>query len=227
MRKLKLSELLILAVLLILLTPSLIISQSKFEGKVIFAFKDNEGSKDMTYFAKDNQFRMELSEAGHQGTVIYSPKKEKMLLLMPEQKMYMEFPFNMMKNQEGKMKKNEDKTDFKNTGETKKINGYKCEKWIFKDDNEVSVAWMTKELGGFVFMDSPMEGNSQKPEWQQEIEAAGYFPMLVINKNNSGDEISRLVVKSIQKEKLDSSLFTVPEGFTKMDMPMMNPDKKK
>ena len=55
------------------------------------------------------------------------------------------------------MKKNDEsesneKTNgkFDKTGETKKINGYECEKWVYTDDNgDKTEAWMTKELGNF------------------------------------------------------------------------------
>ena len=105
------------------------------------------------------------------------------------------------------------------TGETKTINGYECEQWIIKGDDNTSEAWMTKDLGSFIFFQSPM-GGKEKPKWQEDIESSGYFPMLVIEKDSDGNETGRFEVKSIEKKSLDDSFFTVPDGYSQMKMPM-------
>ncbi len=201
---------------------SILSAQSKFEGKVVFNFKDDNSSHDMTYFVKNNKFRIEVSEAGHDAAMIFSPEEKSMMMLMPEQKMYMEFPLDKLSKYNSDSKDKNDEGKITKTKETKVIKGYKCTKWVIDNPEGQSIAWMTDELGGFMFMKNPMMKDKEKPDWQKEIEAAGYFPMLVINNDKNGKEKSRLEVTDIEKKKLDSSLFSVPSGYNKFNMPMMN-----
>lgn len=222
MRKRFYSTLLCSSVIALLFTSINLQAQSQFEGKVTMKFTENNRSHTMDYFMKGNKIRMEMKEQGQAINIIFDRKEDKMIMLMPNQQMYMEYPYKNFMKEHKKDKMDGEKEVFKKTGEMKTINGYNCEKWIFnEDDGSQSVAWMTKELGSFTFFDNPMSGNSDKPEWQQEIEAAGYFPMLVINKDKNGNEQGTMEVTKIEKKNLDNSMFEPPADYKKMEMPMM------
>ncbi len=116
---------------------------------------------------------------------------------------------------------------FTKTGETKTINGYKCEKWNYTSNDEQGVAWMTKDLGALkMFSGYSMHGSDDnQPEWMKEIESEGAFPMDVNIKDNYGNDQGKMEVTSVKKESLDASLFTVPAGYKKFEMPGMNSGK--
>ena len=202
-------------------------SQSTFEGKVVIETTDNGETNTLNYYSKGDMARFDVNSARGEANVIFDKKNKKMLMIMPSMKMYMEFPLDMelggdyLKGNDSDKKSN---TDFVKTGETKTINGYKCDKWVIKEDDKTSEAWMTKDLGGFIFFQSPM-GKSEKQKWQEDIENSGYFPMLVIEKDSDGNETGRFEVKSVEKKSLDDSFFAVPAGYNQMKMPMSNPNK--
>ena len=122
------------------------------------------------------------------------------------------------------MVENDEKGYFVKTGESKEINGYTCDKFEFKDEDGEGVAWMTKELGGFLFFNDPESHN--ETGWQQAIAEEGYFPMEVYLKDASGSEKSVFKIVELKPMNLENALFDIPAGFKKLDMSgMMNPQK--
>ena len=200
-------------------------SQSTFEGKVVIETTNDGQTHTLNYYAKGDMARFDVNSERGNANIIFDKKNKKMLMVMPTMKMYMEFPMDMdLGDNESNATEDKSKSDFVKTSETKTINGYKCEKWVIKEGDKTSEAWMTKDLGGFVFFQSPM-GHHQKQKWQEDIENSGYFPMLVVEKDSDGNETGKFEVKSVEKKSLDDSFFTVPEGYSQMKMPMGGQDK--
>lgn len=194
-------------------------SQSQFVGRVMIETSGINGSGTLTYYIKGKQARMDVRSARGEANVIFDKANKKVFMVMPAMKMYMEFPMDFMKDKAMENEADKAKEKFVKTGEVKKINGYSCEKWTLQEDNGSVEAWMTKDLGGFLFFDSPM-GKKSGSGWQKDIEGTGYFPMLVIQKNNEGQEISKFNVLSVVSMNLDNSFFKVPDGYNQMKMPM-------
>ena len=195
-------------------------SQSTFEGKVVIETTNDGQTHTLNYYAKGDMARFDVNSERGNANIIFDKKNKKMLMVMPSMKMYMEFPMDMdLGDNESNTTEDKSKSDFVKTSETKTINGYKCEKWVIKEGDKTSEAWMTKDLGGFVFFQSPM-GHHQKQKWQEDIENSGYFPMLVVEKDSDGNETGRFEVKSVEKKSLDDSFFAVPAGYNQMKMPM-------
>ena len=200
-------------------------SQSTFEGKVVIETTNDGQTHTLNYYSKGEMARFDVNSERGNANIIFDKKNKKMLMVMPSMKMYMEFPMDMdLGDNENNATEDKSKSDFVKTSETKTINGYKCEKWVIKEGDKTSEAWMTKDLGGFVFFQSPM-GHHQKQKWQEDIENSGYFPMLVVEKDSDGNETGKFEVKSVEKKSLDDSFFTVPEGYSQMKMPMGGQDK--
>ena len=195
-------------------------SQSTFEGKVVIETTNDGQTHTLNYYSKGDMARFDVNSERGNANIIFDKKNKKMLMVMPTMKMYMEFPMDMdLGDNESNATEDKSKSDFVKTSETKTINGYKCEKWVIKEGDKTSEAWMTKDLGGFVFFQSPM-GHHQKQKWQEDIENSGYFPMLVVEKDSDGNETGRFEVKSVEKKSLDDSFFAVPAGYNQMKMPM-------
>ena len=200
-----------------LLTPASY-SQSKFEGKVVIETSGLDGSGTLNYYVKGQNIRLDVNSVRGDANILFDKANKKIFMIMPSMKMYMEFPMDFMKDNSAKDDSNKEMDKFEKTGQMKKINGFNCEKWTMKDLNGSVEAWMTKELGGFMFFDSPM-GKKSESSWQQGIEGTGNFPMMVIQKNKEGDEISKFNVLSVVRMNLDDSFFTVPDGYSQMKMP--------
>ncbi len=229
MRNQSLHKIILLVLLSVFTVPFVAFSQTDFEGKVTMKMQgeDNEPHT-INYYVKENKIRFEADNQGQQGTMIWDGKNNKMTVIVPQQKMYMELPMNNMLKKETEMGTENNQPshkingDFEKTDETKEINGYKTEKWTYKDNSGITEAWMTKDLGAFIFFNNPMARSSNQPTWQKEIENAGYFPMMVIHKDENGNITSKMEVTSVEKKSLDNSMFEAPSDYKKMNMPMMN-----
>jgi hypothetical protein len=213
------SYLYIITSLLILLVTANTYSQGSFEGKVGYKINSDGETTAMDYYIKDNFIKMDVGEASEGASMIFDTKESKMIVIMDEQQMYMEMPVNI--NQELKSKEEKLKGEFKQTGETKDILGYKCEQWIYKDEENEIESWMTTELGSFVFMANPMSGGTDKPEWQTKLEQGGYFPLSVTVRESIDTPATTMEVTSIEKKSLDKSMFIPPADYQKLEMPGM------
>jgi len=108
------------------------------------------------------------------------------------------------------------------TGEIRTILGYECAQWIFKDEDEEDKveAWVTDELGNFMLMQSPM-GGGFSPGWSTSMKNNGFFPILVITRDEDGEETSRFEAIEVIKLLLDNKLFVPPSNFSEMKIPGM------
>lgn len=183
-------------------------SQNAFQGKVVFSVVADGEEQVMDYLAKDNKFRMEVPDEG--GYMLFNTKTSKMYIVMDEQKMYMETDLQGMGNDsEGSA------GSFTKTGETKNILGYDCEKFLFVDEDSKGEAWMTKELGSFMFFSQNQQGVA---DWQNEVLKEGYFPLQVTEYDADGKVESNYKVVEVTPKELSSDMFTLPSSYQKLDM---------
>jgi hypothetical protein len=193
-----------IAIILVLFTGSLV-AQDTFEGKVIFEVQDGNEQQVMDYYAKDKKYRMEMPDKG--GTILFDSNKLMMYVLMDKEKMYIEsqmMPLSM--SGAGSVSK---------TGETKTILGHECEKFVFEQEDLTGEAWMTKDLGAFMFF---MESQQDMPSWQQEIVDAGYFPLQVTQNSKRDNKTSVYNVIEVTPMDLSDDMFVVPPSYEKLDM---------
>ena len=192
-------------VLVIFLLAGITLAQDAFEGKVVFDVQENGKNQVMDYYAKDKKFRMEIPDKG--GTILFNSNELKMYVLMDKEKMYMEsqmMPLSM--GGAGSVSK---------TGETKNILGYDCEKFVFDQKDLKGEAWMTKELGAFMFF---TESQQEMPSWQSEVLDAGYFPLQVTQYDKRQNTKSVYNVIEVTPMKLSEDLFEVPSSYEKLDL---------
>lgn len=215
-----LNKKLLFAFLLITLSISLqnfSSAQTAFEGKVKFQISENGNKHVMDYFVKGSKFRIDAKEMDEAGTMIFDSKAKKMLIIMPQQKMYMEMPLDLS-GEDSYFDDESYKGKISRTGDKKVINGYECEKWIVEDGKTKAESWVTNELGGFMFFGNPMDGGS---DWKSKLSGENFFPMLV-NVYEGGKLVNTMEVLEIQKQSLDNSMFSAPAGFQKFEMPSMS-----
>ena len=202
-----------------------------FEGKIVMQItsKDQDRPQTIDYYCKGSKIRFEGKGAeGGGGAMVMDTKDYSALIIVPQQKMYMTYSYKNLLGAasdtvKNKMQTEMEKGNIKMTGETKEINGFPCEKWVYKDDEGKSgEAWMTKGIKNFFFFSNPMKPENNEPEWQKKLTQEGYFPMMVVSKDEDGNIDSKMEVTSIEKKSLDDSLFNPPADYKKMDIPMMN-----
>lgn len=199
-------------------------AQETFSGEVGMKITDDKGNTfNMDYMIKNDLLRLNSSAGGYKMGIIFNSTEKKMIMLMDDQKMYMEMPTDMInQHMEANDDESDNEVDFKPTGETKEILGYTCEKWIYSGDDNSAEVWMAKNMGNFKFFDGGGMGKpKRKSNWETEIEKSGYFPMLVINKDKTGAVLNQLEVTSVKKKSIDDSHFKIPEGYQKFSMPNM------
>lgn len=205
-----------------------LIAQSTFEGKVKFKITHEDEVNFLDYFIKGDNIRIEIGD-NEQG--VFLKNSEKTLILMPEEEMYMDLDqsvFKKLSNMTGMnndQKNNEEQIDFEKykTGKVMEILGYECHQWVFKEeteDDEVE-AWVTDELGNFMMSQSPM-GGGYSPGWSSSVQNNGFFPILVITRDDDGDETSRFEATEINETDLEDALFSPPSNYTEMKIPGMD-----
>ena len=190
---------------IIFLLSGTIFAQDAFEGKVVFDVQESGKVQVMDYYAKDKKYRMEMPDKG--GTILFDSNKLMMYVLMDKEKMYIEsqmMPLSM--GGAGKVTK---------TGETKIILGHECEKFVFEQEDLTGEAWMTKDLGAFMFF---MESQQDMPSWQSEIIDAGYFPLQVTQHSKRENKTSVYTVVEVTPMELSDDMFVVPPTYEKIDL---------
>lgn len=145
-------------------------------------------------FVKGQKFRRETNMGGQASASIIDVAAKKSYMLIPAQKMYMEYTLDPAKNQEKTDPKEWEKiADVKNLG-TETVQGYACDKIqvIMKDGTGTGTQWHSKKLG---------------------------YVVRSIFKSKEGEMTTEL--SNIKEGGVADSLFVVPAGWTKMQMPHM------
>jgi Domain of unknown function (DUF4412) len=221
----KLSMYLILVLTLVMCRSSDLFAQEKFEGKIIIEMT-GWNSGELSYYVKGNKIRMNVEGKQRNSDIIVDKDKMKEYVLMTQMNRYIEVPLSNPALQKFSnstyLNKGTYKTNnFKNTGETKVISGFKCQKWIYNDRDVKLNVWLTKELCSFTFFNNPtMKVN--EPLWKKEIENTGYFPIKIVQIEKTGHSMTIMEVKSAERMNLEDSYFQPPSDFEKMDMPDMS-----
>jgi Domain of unknown function (DUF4412) len=142
-------------------------------------------------YAGKNKWRMDFDAFGRKGSSIADLGKQKVWILMPAQKMYMEQKFSSDKMM-GLKKELPGEIDRKKVG-SEKINGVQCDKFVinYKQDGKTvkMYQWLSKDM-------IPMKSKAADGSWSTEL-------------------------KNIKIGKQPASLFKVPAGYKKFSMPKM------
>ena len=192
--------------LLVALTATTVAAQG-FEGGITMKLTgDNGQATEMTYLVKNGKMRFEVP--GGRGSAIMDPASMKLQMVMTEQKMYVEMDLGAVAaaSTAGKEPK------IVRTGRMETIAGYKCEHIEVTGDDGVTDVCGAKGLGGFMMPALGGRGGpGSPPGWQKALE--DMFPLKVVSGGKTVVEVT-----NIEKKSVDATLFTIPDGFTKLDM---------
>jgi Domain of unknown function (DUF4412) len=220
-------------------------SVDQFEGVITLNIIDDSGSDPkngrMIYSVKGNLTRMDnperTSKDGGSGSMLMDSKAGIMRIIVPERKSYMEMDLNAFK---GTGKDDEEPIPkMTPTGKRETIAGHTCDHYRL-DDKEQTDLCLAKGLGYFGFGNAERGGiwqtlktmnQSDKvtaqiaadPDLKKAMEG-GAFP-LKVSQTENGKVVTVMEVTSIERKKLDDSLFIVPPDYKKMEFPMGMPQR--
>lgn len=201
-----------------------------FEGKVTFAMSSGKGRPQaMDYTMKGSRLRMDINADGHTVSNIMDMEKREMIMLMPEQSMYMVMPMKMPP-EGAKAKAMESTAEIEKTGKTETILGYKCHQVLVKDKGVTTEMWLADGLGTFMGMGNgggggggglfgKRGGGSDQNKWEEALKGVGGFPLRVISRGTGGKETFKMEVTKIAPGPQPDSEFAPPEGYQKFQMP--------
>lgn len=210
------------------------LSALAFEGKVSLGLKSGrEAEQVIDYAMKGTRVRMEPKMADADGTaMIMDWEKQEMIVLMPEQQMYMVMPLKKPQAAAARPQPAAPEQKVEKTGRTEKILGYLCEEYVTTEGGQTTEMWITEELGTFAGLGggNPMAGmmggggpkTAAPSTWEKALQGKkGAFPLRVVSRDAKGKETFRLEAKKIEPGTLPDSDFAPPAGFQKFAMPAM------
>lgn len=198
---------------LALLLSYFLFSQN-FEGKIYVEKKNLSDTVNLVYNVKGKLIRVdELSSSGAiKQSVILDIEKRKIVAVDPNKKLYRVLPAEPLE-----VRKPNDLV-IKKSSNYKMINGYKCYQWRVKSiplNTEVSY-WVPKESFTF-FSDMMLMLNTNERSLRFFMlmpDSDGVMPMLAVERTLMRKEKKRYRVLKIKKEKIQDSLFKVPDDYT-------------
>jgi len=210
-----------------LLTAVAGFAADNFQGKVTLAISGSKGkSQELNYSIKGHKLRMDLQAEKHEVATIMDLDKLEMLILMPEQQMYMVMP--VKKPIEKAMEKSTDSNaDIDVTGKTETILGYKCEQILVKDKGNVTEMWLAQGLGSFQGLGQQGGGgpfarkSAASAKWEEALKGRNGFPLRVITRDPKSKETFKMEATKIEPGTLADSLFTPPASYQKFQMPSL------
>lgn len=186
-----------------------------FEGSISMTMEHGGKATPSVWRMKGDRTRMEMSGGPHGGmTMILDSKRKLMIMLMAEQKMYMEMPMQAPKG--AAVAKHGAKVV--KTGKKEKILGYVCDEYRAEGENGTSEIWAAKGLGNFAPMGGGQPG-APRAAWEEELIRGGYFPLRMVHRDASGAEAMKMTVTAIEPGSLADALFAPPADFQKFTMP--------
>jgi hypothetical protein len=186
-----------------------------FEGTVDYHVKAGGHESDIEYIIKGKKLRFNVSQKAHAAAGIADLGAKTMIILMPEQKMYMSQPFPDYKKVAAKAQ-----GKFSDTGKTENILGYTCEEYIYTSTNGTAHVWLAKGIGLFegLFQGKPSDLDS----WVAQVKSKGLFPLKSSYQDKDGNEKSSMLATKVSKGAVDDSVFVPPADYKEMKMPKVD-----
>jgi hypothetical protein len=186
-----------------------------FEGTVDYHVKAGDHESDIEYIIKGTKLRFNVSQKAHAAAGIVDLTAKTMIILMPQQKMYMSQPFP-----DYKKVAEASKGKFSKTGNTETILGHTCDEYVYTTENGAAHVWLAKGIGMFqgLFQNKPTEMDS----WVTLVKSKGLFPLKSSYQDKDGKEKSSMVATKLSKEAVDDSVFVPPADYKEMKMPAVD-----
>ena len=211
-----------------LLTVGRVMAFGDFEGQVDMKMthKGSDKSNSIQYLVKGSKLRMQMegAESKYKVGSIMDMKKHQVITIMDDKKMYMVTDIHPEKFTGPKK---DHHFSIKKTGHSEIILGYSCQEWDYSSDDSSGKMWFAKGIGNW--WGNAMASQSDKLPSDQKamvktMLSEKLFPMKYQFNDKAGNPTAMMEVTNIEKKSLSSSLFEVPAGYKKMDMPSFGGD---
>lgn len=216
----------------LLLAPTSLPAQRAFEGSITYRMTADGVTMQMTMMTKGSKVRTEMEMPGMPGPMfmLMDTEREIMQTVMPSMGMYMEMDMKQVADQmqitpEMREKMNQ-APRIEALGTSDQIAGITCQNYRFTQGEEEMEGCIATGMGVF------MGGASGGPPGQggplaglgvdfSKLTAEfkdGMMPLRMRLKQN-GTWSTFMEATAVERKSLDDSLFTVPSGLRKMNMP--------
>ncbi|MDP2895156.1 MAG: DUF4412 domain-containing protein [bacterium] len=166
-----------------------------------------------------------------------------MTVLDPKEKTYAVITFDEMKEREASLPEKlrpirEAKLSVQETGETRTLDGYPCERLVLKVGPTAITVWVTKQIKvdpalvefntKFLELTKEVKMLNIQAQMQAAFSQRNVYPYLTIIEMPllKGDkQIVRSRAKEVSYEKIDPSVFAIPEGYKEEAPPEAPPPK--
>ena len=208
-----------------LLAPvtALLAAPKAFEGRVRFLMKEGKNAINLDQTIKRSMVRNDMQTDGHNTSMILDMEKREMIILMPEQQMYMTMPMReAAKAAQDAAQKADTKVEL--TNETETILGYKCKKLLVHSKEGITEIWGAEGIGMFMMGGGggPMgRGQAPKHAWENVLAENGFFPLRLVTRSPAGKETLRMEAQEIDTATPSDSAFLPPPDYQKFEMPVM------
>jgi len=195
-----------------------------FEGTVKFTMTTHQTTVPMTYVMKNGLVRAEIEAPnGQTAAMLMDFAKHEMLILMPQQKMYVVQPLPDPAAIASQAQAQGNPPDVQLTGQYETILGHKCQKIVMKTGDTVAEMWGAEGMGTFMNpgMGGPMGRGAPRSTWEAELAKRGFFPLRVVTRDAGGEERLRMEATAIDTTEPADALFVPPPDYKKFEMPAM------
>jgi len=161
---------------------------------------------------------MELpGEAGKMSRIIMNPADKTMTTLMDQggEKMAMKMKMPEVNVAASEANKNAKVTE---TAETKKIEGYKCRKYIIESDDAVIESWLTRQIKGN--LGNIFSGGQKDQAWADKMKDMKGFPLEIKSQQKGSSDYVVISISEIKLVDVDAAVFST-EGYEVQDMSNM------
>jgi len=224
---------------LLFMVTSSVVFAANFEGVIHMKSTVGGGAEDRMgesdWYIKGDNVRTERrarstdGSTGPRGGMIFNAETKKGYVIMPERKMYMELSETSFEKTAEHLK--DMKYEIVRTGKTDTVAGYQCDifqtksKETGKIQSEACAAKGLANMGAFMGLNRSSAVSGDFSKEVRQIIKEGYFLLRMVRKDDDGSEKMRMEATSVEKKKLDNSLFMPPAEYTKLDMDAMRPKR--
>ena len=197
-------------------------AQTIYSGKVNYKITINDVSNDVEVTTNGAEILLHMKlENGRKVDIKSDRYGKKQVMIFHNQKEFMNLTVSTVEKLTSMMRKVGKVvgapiiSETRKSGESKKINGYICEKLIQEDGSGTVEIWATNTLGSLAFSGVPF---IPLPTLMNS-DAAAYFPLEIMSKNTDGSEVFIMKTNDIKPGAIDDSVFAIPMGYKLSELP--------
>jgi hypothetical protein len=202
---------------------------SAFEGIVTVEFFSKEMTNSGKVYIKDMKIKLipQNQLGGTNGYPIIDFSSQRAIFVFIDNKYYMTLPLDsMIKNLE------EDPLTLIESSDVSEVLGYKAKRFYqsLKDKNLTVDAWATDEeklnLNPFVGVQRLGDEGIIVSKAAHFLYKKGFIPLKIVVKDNKGNEIIKVEVKSVTKTEVKPKEFEIPSGYKSLSEYIKEKNKK-